>query len=107
MTRFTLNAKSTPETLARDLRSLAAKIDASALTPGNDITVGNIRVQVAVPQESPIRAFARANGFAVGTRGRYSKALQDAYAAHVKAEKVAKAEARKAAREAKAALIDA
>lgn len=119
--RTTLSVKhTTPSDLAKNLRSLAAKIDAEALKPGADIVIGNTRVQVAT-QESPIRAWARANEAAlilqgiepVRGRGRYSKALQDAYEAHLKAEKraanKAKREAaaeRKAAREA-AALANA
>lgn len=113
--RTTLSVKhATPAELAKNLRSLAAKLDADALTPGADIVIGNTRVQVAT-QESDIRAWARANEAAlikqgippVRGRGRYSKALQDAYAKHLKevkrAENKAKREAaaeRKAAREA-------
>jgi len=101
--RTTLNIKhSSPADLARALRSAAAKIDAGDITPGADITVGSVRVQVAVPQESEKRAWARANGYPVGSRGRYSKALEEAYAAHVASEKAARAAERKAARAAKA-----
>lgn len=81
--RTTLNIKhSAPEDLARQLRSLAAKIDAATLTPGADLKVGNVRVQVAEVQEADIRAFARERGIPVGTRGRFSKELQEAFAAH-------------------------
>jgi len=101
--RITFSITNTPaDKIPAVLRSFAAKVDIDALAPGSDITLGDVRVQVATPQESPIRAFARANGFEVGSRGRYSKALQEAYAAHVKAEKAAKTAERKAAREAKA-----
>ncbi len=79
--RTTINLNS--KNLARDLRSLAAKIDADALVAGADLKIGPARIQVAVPQESDIRAFARERGIPVGTRGRYSKELQDAYAAHL------------------------
>ena len=107
--RTTLNIKhSSPADLAKQLRSAAAKIDAAALTPGADLIIGNTRVQVAVPEESDIRAWARANADAlaaqgippVAGRGRYSKALQDAYAAHLKTERKAKRDAAKARREA-------
>lgn len=82
--RTTLSIKHTsPADLAKALRSAAAKIDADALTPGADLKVGNVRVQVAESQESDIRAFARERGIPVGSRGRYSKELQDAYAAHL------------------------
>ena len=109
--RTTLSIKhSTPADLSKNLRSLAAKLDADALKPGADLTIGNTRLQVAT-QESDIRAWARANEATltaqgippVAGRGRYSKALQDAYAAHLKAERKAKreaAKARKAEREA-------
>lgn len=101
MARTTINLNSA--NLARDLRSLAAKIDAEDLTPGADFKIGNARVQVAVPQESDIRAFARERGIPVGSRGRYSKTLLDAFAAHQKEQRAAKraaAKARKAEREA-------
>lgn len=114
--RTTLNIKHTSNAdLAKHLRSLAAKLDADAITPGADITVGNVRVQVATPQESDIRAWARANeaklaakGITVGGRGRYSKALQDEYAAHLARVERAKASAakRKAAK-AEAELVNA
>jgi hypothetical protein len=105
--RSTLNIQhSSAADLARALRSAAAKIELGDIVPGADITVGNVRVQVATPQESPIRAFARANGFEVGSRGRYSKALQEAYAAHEKAERKAKRDAA-AARRAEKALVSA
>lgn len=103
--RSTLNIKhGSAADLAKSLRSLAAKIDADALVPGADIVIGNVRVQVAVPQVSDIRAFARENGYPVGTRGRYSKSLIEAFEAHkreVAAEqKAARAAARAAKREA-------
>ena len=94
----------TPEEFKREVRSLAAKLDIADLTPGADITIGNTRIQVAVPQESDIRAFARANGIAVGTRGRYSKELIAAFSAHQKAERKAAREAR-AARKAEAVAV--
>lgn len=107
--RSTINIKfNSAEDYARTLRSLAAKIDSGDMVPGADFTRGNARVQVHTPQESDIRAFARANGFPVGSRGRYSKALTEAFKAHQEVEqaksaaKAAKAEARKAARAAKA-----
>lgn len=93
--------------LARNLRSAAAKIDAGDIVPGADFKVGNVRVQVAVPQESPIRAFARANGFPVGSRGRYSKELIEAFEAHEKAERKAAREARAARKAAKAEAVSA
>ena len=110
--RTTLSIKhSTPADLSKNLRSLAAKLDADALKPGADLTIGNTRLQVAT-QESDIRAWARANEAAliaqgippVAGRGRYSKPLQDAYAAHLKAVKRAENKAkREAAAERKAA----
>lgn len=97
MARYTLNTKAqTPAELAKQLRSAAAKLDADALTPGADVTVGNIRIQVAGQQESPIRAFAREQGIPVGARGRFSQELLQAYADHLKAERKAKREASKA-----------
>ena len=103
MARITLNTKvSSPAELAKHLRSVAAKLDAEALTPGADLTIGNTRIQVAEAQESPIRAFARAQGIPVGARGRYSKELQEKFAEHQRAERKAKrdaAAARKAERE--------
>ena len=114
--RTTVNIKHTSNAdLAKHLRSLAAKLDADAITPGADLTIGNVRVQVATPQESDIRAWARANadklaakGITVGGRGRYSKALQDEYAAHLARSQRAKQAAadRKAAKEA-AELVNA
>ena len=103
MARITINTKvSSPSDLAKSLRSLAAKIDADALTPGADVTIGNTRVQVAETQESPIRAFARAKGIEVGSRGRYSKELLDAFAKHEARSQASKdaAAKRRAAREA-------
>jgi hypothetical protein len=100
MARTTINLNS--KNLARDLRSLAAKIDADSLTPGADLKIGNARVQVAQVQESDVRAFARAQGLPVGSRGRISAEVQAAFAAHKKAERKAKREAqaaRKAERE--------
>ena len=95
--RFTINTKAqTPAELAKSLRSAAAKLDADAITPGADVTVGNLRIQVADKQVSDIRQFGIDNGFTVGARGRYSAELVGAFAAHQKAE-------RKAAREARAA----
>lgn len=97
MARFTINTKAeTPSDLARAFRSAAAKLDAADLTPGSDVKVGNLRIQVAEVQESPIRAFARAEGIPVGARGRFSQELQDRYAAHLKAERKAAREAAKA-----------
>ncbi len=104
--RTTLNIKhSNPADLAKHLRSLAAKIDADTIVPGADLQVGTARVQVAQVQESDIRAFARANGLPVGSRGRISQEVQDAFKAHQRAERKAKREeraARKAEREAAA-----
>ncbi len=112
MPRSILNIKHNSNAdLAKHLRSVAAKLDADLIKPGADLTIGNVRIQVAEQQESDIRAWARANEAAltaqgiapVAGRGRYSKALQDAYAAHLKAERKAKreaAKARKAEREA-------
>lgn len=107
--RTTLNIKhSSPADLAKQLRSAAAKIDADALTPGADIVIGNARVQVAEQQESPIRAWARANadklaakGITVGSRGRYSAELIAEYEAHQARSQRAKdaAAARRAERE--------
>jgi hypothetical protein len=102
--RITFSITNTPASdIPRVVRSFAAKVDIDALKPGADVTLGNVRVQVAVPQESPIRAFARANGFEVGSRGRYSKTLIEAFEANQKAQRAAKreaAKARKAEREA-------
>lgn len=82
--RTTINISHTSGAdLAKSLRSAAAKIEADLLTPGADLKIGNVRVQVAETQESDIRAFARAKGIEVGSRGRYSKELQTAYAAHL------------------------
>lgn len=94
MARTTINLNSS--NVARDLRSLAAKIEADALVPGADFKIGNARVQVAQVQESDIRAFARAQGLPVGSRGRISAEVQKAFKEHKAAE-------RKAAREARAA----
>ncbi|UVG35078.1 Lsr2-like DNA bridging protein [Microbacterium phage Cece] len=81
--RTTLNVKHTsPADLAKQLRSLAAKIDADALTPGADLKIGSTRVQVAEKRESDIRAFARAQGIPVGSRGRYSAELIEAWEKH-------------------------
>lgn len=107
--RITFSITDTPAAdLPRVIRSFASKVDIESLAPGADVTLGNVRVQVAVPQESPIRAFARANGFEVGSRGRYSKPLLAAYEAHQKAERRAAREARaarRAAREAEAVAV--
>lgn len=107
--RITLSTTSTaPAEFARELRSLAAKIDLDSLAPGADIKIGNTRVQVATPQVSDIRQFAIDNGYQVGGRGRYSKELLEAFAAHQKAERKAKREAaaaRKAEREAAAVAV--
>lgn len=104
MSRITINTKvGTPAELAKHLRSVAAKLDASELVPGADLKIGSSRIQVAEAQESPIRRFARENGIPVGTRGRFSQELQDRYAAHLKAQRAEKreaAKARKAEREA-------
>ena len=103
--RITLSTTQTaPEQFARELRSLAAKVDAGALTPGADLKIGNTRVQVAVPQEDPIRKFAREQGIPVGTRGRFSKALIEAFEAHQKEERRKAREARAAKRAAKEAV---
>lgn len=111
MARSVINIKhSNPADLAKQLRSVAAKLDAGDVIPGADFRIGNARIQVAETQESEIRAYARANGIAVGTRGRFSKDLLDAYAAHLKNERTAKrlaAKARKADREAAKALVEA
>lgn len=102
--RSTLNIKhNTPADLAKALRSAAAKIELDQIVPGADIRVGAVRVQVAVPQENDIRAFARANGFKVGTRGVISNEVKAAFAAHQKAERARVRQERadrKAAREA-------
>lgn len=83
MARITLNTKVTdPSDLAKHLRSLATKIDADALTPGAEVVIGNTRIQVAETQESPVRAFARERGIPVGSRGRFSRELLDAFAKH-------------------------
>lgn len=83
MARSTLNIKhNSPADLARQLRSVAAKLDTGDIIPGADLTIGNTRIQVAEVQESPIRAFAREQGIPVGARGRFSQELQDAFAAH-------------------------
>lgn len=97
MARITLNVQATDSvSLAKALRSAAAKLTAEDITPGADVKVGGVRIQVATPQVQDIRAFARENGIPVGTRGRYSKELIAAFEAHKRAE-------RKAAREARAA----
>lgn len=109
--RTILNVKhSSPADLAKNLRSLAAKIDTEALTSGADFSIGSTRVQVAEQQEAPIRAWARENaeslaaeGITVGGRGRFSKALTDRYEAHLKAQRKAKRDAAKAKREARQA----
>jgi hypothetical protein len=102
--RITFSITDTPaEDLPRALRSLASKISIEDITPGADITHGNIRVQVTVPQESDKRRWARENGYEVGGRGRYPAEVEAAYAAHLKAERKRKREeraARKAEREA-------
>ena len=102
MSRFTLNIQANSAAdLQKALRSAAAKISADDLTPGADVKVGNVRIQVATPQVQDIRQFALDNGIPVGKRGRYSKDLQERYAAHLKAqraEKRAAAAARKAAK---------
>jgi hypothetical protein len=99
--RTTVNIKHTSNAdLAKHLRSLAAKLDADAITPGADLTIGNVRVQVAEQQESDIRAWARANadklaakGITVGSRGRYSQALLDEYGHYLARRRRAKAAA--------------
>lgn len=107
MARSVINIKHTdPKDLAKQLRSLAAKIDTDAVKPGADFRIGNARVQVAESQENEIRAFARANGIPVGTRGRFSADLIAKYDAHLKAEKAAKRLAAKTRKAAKA-LVDA
>lgn len=94
--RTTINIQSTaPADLARQLRSLAKKLDADALTPGADIRLDNMRVQVAAPQEHDIRAFARERGIPVGTRGRFSRELLKEYHAHQTRSAVAKLAAKK------------
>jgi len=109
--RTTLNVKhSNAADLAKHLRSLAAKIDADALTPGADLKVGNVRVQVAAQQESDVRGFLRSQGIPVGSRGRISQEHQDLYKAHLKAERKAKREAsaaRRAEREAAQETVNA
>ena len=109
MARSVINIKhSNPADLAKQLRSLAAKIDADAVKPGADFRIGSARVQVAESQESDIRAFARSQGIEVGSRGRYSQKLIEAYQAHLKDERTAKrlaAKARKAEREANRAAV--
>lgn len=79
--RITINTNkiNSAADLQRALRSVAAKIDPESIIPGADIEIGNVRVQVAEKQESDIRAFARKFEFPVGARGRYSKALTDAW----------------------------
>lgn len=102
--RSTLNIQhETPAELAKHLRSVAAKLDSGEIAYGADLTIGNTRIQVAERQESDIRRWARENGFEVGARGRYSKPLQEAYAAHLKAERKAVRDAAKARREARQA----
>lgn len=103
MARSTINISfNSKASLVREIATLQtelAKIRASDIVPGADLKVGNVRVQVAEVQESPIRAFARAEGIPVGSRGRFSQELQERYAAHLKAEAKAKRAARKAERE--------
>lgn len=83
MARTTINVKHNSKAdLERQLESMLRKVRAGDLTPGADLTFGNTRVQVATPQEDPIRAFARAQGIPVGSRGRFSKELIAAYEAH-------------------------
>ena len=109
MARSVINIKHiNPADLSKQLRSLAAKIDADAVKPGADFRIGSARVQVAESQESEIRAFARANDIPVGSRGRFSRDLIERYEAHLKSERTAKrlaAKARKAEREANRAAV--
>lgn len=108
--RITATVSTSADSLAKTLRSIAARVDASALVPGADIEVNGVRIQVADKQVSDIRAWALANGYEVGTRGRYSKTLTDAYAAHLKAERKRIREeraARRAEREAAAETVTA
>lgn len=79
--RITINTNkiNTAADLQRALRSLAAKIDVDSIVPGADLEIGNVRVQVAEKQVSDIRAFALKFGFPVGARGRYSRALSEAW----------------------------
>jgi hypothetical protein len=95
--RITLNVQAaTPADLQKALRSAAAKITPEDITPGADVKVGNVRVQVATPKVADIRQFARDNDIPVGTRGRFSKDLQERYAAYLKDEKRKAREARAA-----------
>lgn len=81
--RYTINTKAeTNAALAKALRSAAAKLDAADLTPGSDVQVGNLRIQVAESQISEKRIWLAANGFEVGSRGRYSAAQDDAWEKH-------------------------
>jgi len=106
--RTTINIKAeTPAELKSALRSLAAKLNAEDFQAGADIKVGGARVQVSTPEVADIRQWARENGYAVGTRGRFSKELQEAYAAHLKAEKARIAAEKRAAREAKREAVSA
>ena len=76
-----------PEELARTLRSLAAKVQVSDITPGADFVQGNVRVQVDTPQVSDKRAWLIGQGFTVGGRGRYTAEQEAAWDAYQKAER--------------------
>jgi hypothetical protein len=105
--RITFSITNTPaDKIPSVVRSFAAKVDIDSLQPGADITVGNVRVQVATPKVADIRQFARDNDIPVGTRGRFSKDLQERYAAFLKDEK-AKARAERAARKAEREAVSA
>jgi len=53
----------------------------ATLDAGADIRVKGVHVQVATPKVSDIRSWGIANGYDLGSRGRYPQALLDAYAA--------------------------
>lgn len=108
--RIAINTKdiATAADLQRVLRSAAAKLDADALTPGADFEVGNVRVQVADKQVSDIRAFAHKFEFPVGSRGRYSKLLTEAWDIYSTAPDKRKvlSQVRKLAAEARGAVVE-
>lgn len=106
MARVTINTKiSTPEDLKALIRNLRS-LDPESLEPGADITLKNVRVQVADVQLSDIRAFALKYGFPVGSRGVISQTIKDAYAQFLDTphKPAAISRARRQAREAREAV---
>ena len=103
--RITFSITNTPaEDIQRTLRSFAAKVDIEALKPGADVTLGNVRVQVSTPQVNDLRAWARENGYEVGTRGVIADHIKEAFEQAKRDARKAKREAAKARREENAPL---